>query len=105
LSYEKDISGIQYKPFVDYKTDIASDKLPLPSDAYWHSLEDVLIQYVRHNDNKFGYDNPGIAHGKHIVVNRIRYIGKESNNLEEASIFGINDDSYLEYEKIEDFKK
>jgi len=55
LSYEKDISGIKYKPFVDYKTDIASDKLPLPSDAYWHNLEDVLIQYVRHNDNKFGY--------------------------------------------------
>ncbi len=31
LSYDKDISGIQYKHFVDYKTDTASDKLPLPS--------------------------------------------------------------------------
>jgi len=30
----------------------------------------------------------------------MRYIGKESNDVEEASIFGINDDSYLEYEKI-----
>jgi hypothetical protein len=61
LSYEKNVSGIQYKPFVDYKTDTASDKLPLPSDAYWHTLEDVLTQYVRHSNNKFDYDNQGIA--------------------------------------------
>ena len=36
---------------------------------------------------------------------RIRYIGKESNNLDEASVFGIDDDSYLEYENIEDFRQ
>ena len=59
-----------------HQIETASDKLPLPSDAYWHSLEDVLTQYVRHNDNKFDYDNQGIAHRKHIVVNRIIYIGK-----------------------------
>ena len=46
-------AGIQYKPFVDYKTDIASDKLPLPSDAYWYTLGDVLTQYEGHSDNKF----------------------------------------------------
>ena len=57
LPYDKNTSGIQYKPFVDYKTDTASDKLPLPSDAYWHTLEDVLTQYVRHYHNKFDYDN------------------------------------------------
>jgi len=72
LPYDKNTSRIQYKTFVDYKTDTASDKLPLPSDAYWHSLEDVLIQYERHNDNKLDYDKEGIAHRKHIVVNRIR---------------------------------
>ena len=30
LPYDKDITGIQYKPFVDYKTDTASDKLNYP---------------------------------------------------------------------------
>jgi len=105
LPYDKDITGIQYKPFVDYKTDTASDKLPLPSDAYWYTLDEVLTKYVRHDDNKFDYDKEGIAHRKHIVVNRIRYIGKESNNIDEASVFGIDNDSYLEYENIEDFKQ
>jgi len=105
LPYEKNVSGIQYKPFVDYKTDTASDKLPLLSDAYWHTLEDVLTQYVRHNDNKFDYDSQGIAHRKHIIADQIRYIGKESNNIDEASVLGIDDDSYLEYENVEDFKQ
>ena len=105
LPYDKDASDIQYRPFIDYKTDTISDKLPLPLQAYWHTLEDVLTQYVRHDDNKFDYDSEGIAHRKNIVVNRIRYIGKESNNIDEASVLGINYDSYLKYENIEDFKQ
>ena len=60
---------------------------------------------MRHNDNKFDYDNEGIAHRKHIIADRIRYIGKESNNIDEASILGIDGDSYLEYDNIEDFKQ
>ena len=109
LPYDKDITGIKYKPFIDYKSDTASDKLPLPSDAYWHILEDVLTQYVRHNDNKFDYDNHGIAHRKHIVVNKIRCIGKESKNLDD-NLTGLDDPDYLEYTKdheivkSEDFK-
>jgi len=104
LPYDKDITGIQYKRFVDYKTDTASDKLPLPSQAYWYTLDDVLTQYIRHNDNKFDYDHEGIAQRKHIVVNRIRYIGKESNNLED-NLTGIEQPDYLEYDNIEDFKQ
>ena len=72
LPYDKNTSGIQYEPFVDYRTDTASDKLPLPSQAYWYTLDDILTKYVRHNDNKFDYNNQEIAHRKHIVVNRIR---------------------------------
>jgi len=96
LSYERNIEGIELRKFVEYKSDTASDKLPLPSQAYWHTLEDVLTQYVRHNDNKFDYDHEGIAHRKHINADRIRYIGKESNNLED-NLTGLEDPDYLEY--------
>ena len=105
LPHDKNTSGIQYEPFIDYKTNTASDKLPLPSDAYWYTLDDILTKYARHNDNKFDYDKEGIAHRKHIKADQIRYIGKESNNLEEASIFGLDDNLYLEYENIENFKQ
>jgi hypothetical protein len=99
LPFTKDIRGIQYKPFTDYKTDTSSDKLPLPSQEYWHTLEDVLTQYVRHDDHKFDYDEEGIAHSKHIIADRIRYIGKETNNLDKVEITGLNEDDYLEYTK------
>jgi hypothetical protein len=105
LPFTKDIAGIDCEPFIDYRTNTPSSNLPLPSYAYWHSLVDILTSYERHNDNKFDYGDQGIAHRKHIVVNRIRYIGKESNNLDEASVLGIDDDSYLEYENIKDFKQ
>ena len=73
----------------------------LPSSTYWKSLQEVLIQYIRHDDYKFEYDDKGIAHRKH--ADRIRYIGKESNNLDEVSVLGIDEDSYLEYENYEEF--
>jgi hypothetical protein len=33
----------------------------------------------------------------------MRYIGKETNNLDDTSVLGIDDDSYLEYENLNDF--
>ena len=52
-----------------------------------------------HDDKKFDYDDEGIAHRKHIVVNQVRYIKKESNNLE-GNLTGIDETDYLEYENI-----
>ena len=63
-----------------------------------------MTQFVRHSDNKFDYHNQGIAHRKHIVVNRIRYIGKESNNLED-NLTGIEEPDYLEYTKDHEIVK
>jgi hypothetical protein len=99
LPFTRDIRGIQYKPFTDYRTNTVSDKLPLPLWEYWHTVEDVLTQYVRHDDHKFDYDNEGIAHRKHIIADRIRYIGKETNNLDEVEITGLDGEDYLEYTK------
>jgi len=98
LPYDKDITGIRYRPFIDYKLDTTSDKLPAPTYEYWYTLEEILNKYIEHNDRKFDYDNEGIAHRKHIVIDNIRYIGKESNNLDDNHT-GIEDPDYLEYTK------
>ena len=71
----------------------------------YDNLSNILTQCVRHNDNRFDYYNEGIAHTKHIITDQIRYIGKESNNIDEASILRIDDDSYLEYDNVEEFKQ
>lgn len=99
LPFSKDINGVQYKEFIDYRTGKSSVALPLPSKEYWKSLEDVLTAYVRHNDNKFDYVD-STAKRKHVFADRIRYIGKESNNIDEASVFGVSKDSYLEYQNM-----
>jgi len=59
---------------------------------------------VGHNDKKFDNDDERIAHTKHIVVNQVRYIKKESNNLE-GNLTGIDETDYLGYENIEDFEQ
>ncbi len=102
LPFTKDLNGIQFREFVDYRTGKSSKELQLSSNNYWKSLDDVLTEYIKHNNNKFNYIE-GIAHRKHIVANRIRYIGKESNNIDEVNVFGIDDDTYLEYENHEAF--
>jgi hypothetical protein len=98
LPFTKDIGGIDCELFIDYRTNTTSSNLPLPSYAYWHSLDDILTSYVMHKDNKFDYDNEGIAHRKHINADRIRYIGKESNNLDD-NLSGLDGPDYLEYTK------
>ena len=40
---------------------------------------------------------------KHIVADGIRYTGKETNNIDETQITGIDADSYLEYENFMEF--
>ncbi|MEM3489669.1 MAG: hypothetical protein QXO75_08475 [Nitrososphaerota archaeon] len=44
-----------------------------------------------------------IAQRKHALADIIRYIGKESNNIDESMILGLDDNSYIEYENLEEF--
>ena len=55
--------------------------------------------------NNFDYDNEGIAHRQHIIADRIRYIGKETNNIDETNITALNEDSYLVYENIRELNR
>ena len=63
----------------------------------------MLIQYIRHNDSKFDYDNEGIANRKHIVAETIRYIVKETNNIDETLITGVEETDCLGYENNMEF--
>ncbi|QRF75201.1 hypothetical protein Thermo_00695 [Thermoplasmatales archaeon] len=57
---------------------------------------------MRHDDGKSDYVE-AIAEGKHIIVDKVRYLGNESNDLDEVSVFVLIQDSYLEYGNREDF--
>ncbi len=99
MPYTPELNGIQYKEFIDYKSRKSSKGLPLPPEAYWKPLIDVLTQYVRHDDGKFDYVN-GIVQRKHIIADKIRYIGKKTNNIDESNGIGIEEDEIVEYKRV-----
>ena len=67
------------------------------------NLDLFRIRSLTSANKIFNYDNEVTAHRKHIIADRIRYIGKESNNLDESLVIGINEDSYLEYDNPREF--
>lgn len=68
---------------------------------YWKPLWDTFSEYLRHPESKFEGDT-GILKRRHVKISKIVHIGKESNNLEESDVLGVDSDSYQTYEKVED---
>ena len=87
-------------PFMDYKTGktYPNEENPLESHFYWKKQSEILEKYVNHNDEKSEGDT-GLLSRKHVVINKssIRYIGKESNELEESEVLRVSEKDYSEY--------
>lgn len=47
----------------------------------------------------------GILSRKHVIIDNIEYIGKESNNLEETEIMGVSDNDFVIYSDDKDNNK
>ncbi|MEO9307469.1 MAG: DNA polymerase [Nitrososphaera sp.] len=103
--YRKPVREAVYHDFIDY-----NDKLgtKMRGKEHWQSLWDVFRQYLNHQESKFE-GKTGVLKRKHVTVSNVVHIGKESNNLDESEVLGVDSDSYEVYEKIEDldekFKK
>jgi len=61
-------------------------------------MESVLADYLSHKESKLEGDS-GVLKRRHLTINQdsIRYIGKESNELEQSVIFGVSKKDTLEY--------
>jgi hypothetical protein len=91
--------------FVDYN-DHSMEKLR--GKEYWKPFWDVFLEYLNHPESKMD-GNTGILERKHVNVIRIVHIGKESNNLDESELLGVDSGSYEIYENVDNldskFKK
>ena len=84
-----------FQPFVDYKTGRVYDE---HTEAYWKTLESSIESYMDHAESKFKHgEKRGKLDQRHIEVERIRYIGKESNDLEQTETLGVDKDTYAQY--------
>jgi hypothetical protein len=88
---------IVYKKFVDYQTGKFLQGL-----EYWRSLSDTLWKYIKHKESKLE-GGTGILERRHVNVDGIIYIGKETENIEETGILELP--SYTTYIDEEELKK
>lgn len=60
----------------------------------------MVEEYTDHPESKFeNGDRCGTMRRRHLLADSIRYIGKESNELEETEALGVDDESYVEYQE------
>ena len=72
---------------------------------YWKDLKEIFWDYVNHPESKFD-GRKGVLKRKYLQITNIVAIGKESNNLDESEILGLDENSVFEYQNTTlDIKK
>ena len=95
--FTSQVNHAPYQPFIDAKTGKLYEE---NTRLYWKKLDKTVEDYIDHPESKFDNGNHyGTMMRRHLTVQAVRYIGKESNELEHAEILGIDNESYLEYSR------
>ncbi len=93
--FTKNTHQAPFQPFIDYNT---GKRYPGDSQLYWKLLPSMILDYLSHPETKFrNGSKEGKMQRRHLQIDRISYIGKEANEIEEAEIFGASEKSYVEY--------
>ncbi len=90
--------AMPYSPFINYKTGEVMEGL-----QYFQSLADILYNYIRHPESKLE-GSVGRLDRKHIVVDKITYIGKEANRIDD-NISGLDKMRVNSYNNTASFEK
>ena len=91
---------IPFMPFSDYNsgTKYPNDRDSLEPQFYWKPLSEAFSQYYNHPESKSSGDTGRLKRLKvRISKSSIQYIGKESHNIEESNVIGVNQEPYSQY--------
>ena len=91
VPYTQYYQSIPINDFIDYN----SGKV-LNGIEYWKSFDYMFWKYKNHPEDKFNGDN-GLLDRKQMLIDKIVYLGKESNKIEETQVLGVNKKSYVKY--------
>ena len=99
IPHTKDTKLIPYMQFVDYRTGkVYTDN----TKPYWKPLWKLFKHYVESKDDKYEGDI-GDQSRRHIIIDNIEYMGKESNSLDITEITGVSyEDETIYIDKITD---
>lgn len=90
--YIKNSQEAVFDEFIDYN----SGKI-MRGIHHWKDMTRIFWDYVNHPESKFD-GNVGILQRKHLEISNVVYIGKESNDLEENEVLGMDNETYLQYQ-------
>ena len=90
-----------FMSFADYNSGKKYPDDTLESQFYWKFLYETFADYSNHSESKLSGDTGNLKRLK-IRINKssINYVGKESHNLEESNILGVDSKPYARYENI-----
>ena len=97
-------SQVPYMEFLDHKTGkIYPHEGSLDTKDYWKMLDQVFEDYIEHPEAKSDGD-VGVLERKHLEIDKdcIKYIGKETNNLEFSMVRGVfaeDNNEYVNHQK------
>ena len=92
--FRKKAQECPYDTFIDY--DSGNE---LKGLQYWRPFNDILWQYINHPESKFDGDI-GVLARKQVAIKSAIHIGKESNNLEQAEILGVQEGDSVIYRSL-----
>jgi hypothetical protein len=93
--FTSDYTLAPFHPFTDAKT---GDLYEEATHLHWKTLDKMVEEYMDHPESKFQNGNAiGKLRRRHVKVDSIVHIGKETNELEETEILGLDDDAYVQY--------
>ena len=93
VPFTKDFEKVPYQPFFDLRTGkVYSEN----TEYYWKPLSEVFFDFYEHKEEKFD-GTVGELKRKHITIEGINLIGKESNDLEQTEAIGADTDAYVYY--------
>ena len=85
-----DYDTVQFLPFTDYRTGkLYPNETSLDTQDYWKPLSVVFEEFLEHKEDK-SENGIGLLKRRHLMVDNsmIKYIGKETNELEFSNILG-----------------
>lgn len=98
-SFCKDTQAVVYREFINY-----DNGRVISGKQFWKSMDSIFFDYLDHEELKFSGD-VGVLGRRSLLVHSMVNIGKESNNLEEAEVFGAGENAYQTYFNNEDLLK
>ncbi len=87
----KNPQSVVFNKFINY-----TDGRVMAGKQYWRNMDSIFFDYLDHGESKFDGDI-GVLKRRWLKVSSTINIGKESNNLEETELLGVNERAYQIY--------